>query len=49
MVIHRKNGSRPSAEGPADWFTGCVRKAGEMIAQPLHTNREPGRVAPAVL
>jgi quercetin dioxygenase-like cupin family protein len=34
-------GSRPSAKGPADWFTGTVR------IDPLFEAAEPGRVAGA--
>jgi quercetin dioxygenase-like cupin family protein len=33
-----RNGSRPSAKGPADWFTGSVR------VDPLFQVPEPGRV-----
>jgi len=34
-------GSRPSAQGPADWFTGAVR------VDPLFEAPDPGRVAGA--
>ncbi|HEY2783574.1 MAG TPA: cupin domain-containing protein [Fimbriiglobus sp.] len=40
MEIQRV-GSRPSAKGPADWFTGTVR------IDPLFEAAEPGRVAGA--
>jgi quercetin dioxygenase-like cupin family protein len=42
MDIHR-SGSRPSAKGPADWFTGTVR------IDPLFDVPEPGRVAGALV
>ncbi len=34
-----RSGSRPSAKGPADWFTGSVR------IHPLFPNAEPARAA----
>lgn len=34
-----RSGSRPSAKGPADWFTGSVR------IDPLFQNAEPARAA----
>src|SRR5438132_12567580 len=37
----KRNGSRPSGKGPADWFTGVVR------IDPLFEAPEPGRVAGA--
>jgi quercetin dioxygenase-like cupin family protein len=37
----KRCGSRPSAKGPADWFTGAVR------IDPLFDAVEPGRVAGA--
>lgn len=37
----RQNGSRPSAKGPADWFTGTVR------IDPLFEAPDPARVAMA--
>ncbi|WP_417553520.1 cupin domain-containing protein [Marinomonas fungiae] len=38
-MIHHKNGSRPSLEGPAEWFTGCVR------IDPIHLQaEEPSQV-----
>ncbi len=40
MEIHR-NGSRPSAKGPTDWFTGTVRM------DPLFTPHDPARAAAA--
>jgi quercetin dioxygenase-like cupin family protein len=40
MVI-RKNGSQPSGQGPADWFTGKVR------IDPLFEAPDPARVAGA--
>ena len=36
-----RGGSRPSREGPADWFTGSVR------VEPLFDVADPGRVAGA--
>ncbi len=36
-----RNGSRPSSQGPADWFTGTVR------IDPLFQARDPARVAGA--
>src|SRR5437868_2925984 len=36
-----RNGSRPSAKGPADWFTGNVR------IDPLFDVKEPARAAGA--
>jgi quercetin dioxygenase-like cupin family protein len=38
-----RNGSQPSAKGPADWFTGTVR-----IDQPFQAS-EPARVSGAVV
>src|SRR5437588_10494478 len=35
----KRNGSRPSEKGPADWFTGTVR------LDPLNSAPEPARVA----
>lgn len=40
MDIHR-NGSQPSGQGPAEWFTGRVR------IDPLFTAPDPARVAGA--
>jgi quercetin dioxygenase-like cupin family protein len=40
MQLYR-NGSRPSARGPAEWFTGVVR------IDPLNTAPEPARVSAA--
>jgi quercetin dioxygenase-like cupin family protein len=40
MQLHR-NGSRPSARGPAEYFTGAVR------IDPLNTAPEPSRVSVA--
>lgn len=37
----KRNGSRPSGKGPADWFTGAVR------IDPLIDTSEPARVASA--
>ncbi len=37
----RQSGSRPSVQGPADWFTGTVR------IDPLSDAAEPGRAAGA--
>jgi quercetin dioxygenase-like cupin family protein len=37
----KRNGSRPSAKGPADWFTGTVR------IDPLFDAVEPGRTGAA--
>ena len=34
----KRNGSQPSAKGPAEWFTGVVR------IDPLHQSSEPARV-----
>ena len=34
----KRNGSQPSAKGPAEWFTGVVR------VDPLHQASEPARV-----
>lgn len=34
----KRNGSQPSSQGPADWFTGTVR------VDPLFTAPEPARV-----
>ena len=42
MVIHRI-GSRPSAKGPADWFTGSVR------IDTLLSTEPPARVAGALV
>ncbi len=42
MDIHR-NGSRPSAHGPAAWFTGTVR------IDPLVQTEAPARVAGATV
>jgi quercetin dioxygenase-like cupin family protein len=42
MHIHR-NGSRPSAKGPADWFTGLVR------IDPLFSAAEPARAGGALV
>lgn len=42
MDIHR-NGSRPSAQGPASWFTGTVR------IDPLVQTEAPARVAGATV
>ena len=38
-----KNGSQPSAKGPADWFTGVVR-----IDSPFQRN-EPARIGGAIV
>ena len=38
-----RNGSRPSAKGPADWFTGTVR------IDPLFAPNPPARAAGAVV
>ncbi|WP_338326023.1 (R)-mandelonitrile lyase [Sphingomonas oligophenolica] len=38
-----RNGSRPSSQGPADWFTGTVR------IDPLLATEPPARVAGAVV
>ena len=35
----KRNGSRPSEKGPADWFTGTVR------LDPLNSAPDPARVA----
>ena len=37
----KRNGTRPSGKGPADWFTGTVR------IDPLFSRPDPGRVAGA--
>ncbi|ANL34594.1 cupin domain-containing protein [Rhizobium phaseoli] len=37
----KRNGSQPSAQGPADWFTGTVR------IDPLFTATDPARAAGA--
>ncbi len=37
----KRNGSQPSAQGPADWFTGRVR------IDPLFTATDPARAAGA--
>ena len=37
----KRNGSQPSAKGPADWFTGTVR------IDPLFTVADPARAAGA--
>ena len=37
----KRNGSQPSGQGPADWFTGAVR------IDPLFQAREPARAAGA--
>lgn len=37
----KRNGSRPSGKGPADWFTGTVR------IDPLFEAPDPGRVSGA--
>lgn len=39
----KRVGSRPSAIGPADWFTGSVR------IDPVHDVPEPGRVSMATV
>jgi quercetin dioxygenase-like cupin family protein len=39
----KRSGSRPSAKGPADWFTGAVRM------DPLIDAPEPARVASALV
>ncbi len=39
----KRNGSRPSAKGPADWFTGTVR------IDPLFDAPEPARVGGATV
>lgn len=38
-----RNGSQPSAKGPADWFTGIVR------IDPLFTAKEPARAAASLV
>jgi len=40
-MLIRKNGSQPSGQGPADWFTGKVR------IDPLFEAPDPARVAGA--
>ena len=37
----KRNGSQPSAKGPADWFTGTVR------IDPLFQASDPARAADA--
>ena len=37
----KRNGSQPSSQGPADWFTGTVR------IDPLFAPTEPARVGGA--
>ena len=39
----KRNGSRPSGRGPADWFTGTVR------IDPLHDAPEPARISCAAV
>ena len=39
----RRNGSQPSAKGPADWFTGAVR------LDPLFSAAEPSRTGAATV
>jgi len=38
MMILKRNGSQPSAKGPAEWFTGNVR------LDPLHQAEAPARL-----